>query len=106
MARGVVGDAGLIVLDEPTAAVDPLGEVELVRSLMAPELASVGQDAGKIVALRRRGGPPRRPPIVVSHRLGIARAADRIITGCTGRRTRPRSSHATCVRQSARDLSL
>jgi ATP-binding cassette subfamily B protein len=65
IARGVVGQGGLVVLDEPTAAVDPLAEVELVRRLLA-----LG-----------RG----RTAIIVSHRLGIARNADRILVLDRGR---------------------
>lgn len=59
IARGVLPDSGLIVLDEPTAAIDPLAEVDLVKRLL-------GIGRGKTA-------------IVVSHRLGIARAADRIL---------------------------
>ena len=65
IARGVLGASGLIVLDEPTAALDPLGEVEIVRRMLA-----LGRD---------------RTAIVVSHRLGIARAADRILVLDEGR---------------------
>lgn len=59
VARGAVANPGLIVMDEPTAAIDPLAEVDLVRRLLA---------LGRV-----------RTAIVVSHRLGIARAADRIL---------------------------
>lgn len=65
VARGALSRAGLIVLDEPTAATDPLAEVEIVRRLLALGHA--------------------RTAIVVSHRLGIARAADRIIVLDHGR---------------------
>lgn len=65
IARGVLPETGLIVLDEPTAAIDPLAEVDLVRRLL---------DLG-------RG----RTAIVVSHRLGIARMADRILVMEAGR---------------------
>ena len=65
IARGVLPESGLIVLDEPTAAIDPLAEVDLVRRLL--ELG--------------RG----RTAIVVSHRLGIARMADRILVMEEGR---------------------
>jgi ATP-binding cassette subfamily B protein len=53
------------VLDEPTAAIDPLSEVDIVRRLLA---------------LGRNG-----TAVVVSHRLGIARAADRILVLEAGR---------------------
>lgn len=59
IARGLVRRSGLIVLDEPTAAIDPVAEVELIRRLVA---------LGK-----------GRTAVVVSHRLGIARLADRIL---------------------------
>lgn len=65
IARGLLARSGLIVLDEPTAAIDPLAEVELVRRLLA-----LGKD---------------RTTIVVSHRLGIARLADRILVMDQGR---------------------
>lgn len=59
LARGMLPAAGLVVLDEPTAAIDPVAEVDIVRRLLA----------------FGRG----RTAVVVSHRLGIARAADRIL---------------------------
>lgn len=65
IARGVVGHNGFLVLDEPTAALDPVAEVALVRGLMA-----LGRD---------------RTAVVVSHRLGVARMADRILVMDAGR---------------------
>jgi ABC-type multidrug transport system fused ATPase/permease subunit len=65
VARGVLPQAALVVLDEPTAAIDPLSEVDIVRRLLA---------------LGRNG-----TAVVVSHRLGIARAADRILVLEAGR---------------------
>lgn len=59
VARGAAADPGLLVMDEPTSAIDPVAEVEVVRRLLA-----LGR---------------QRTAIVVSHRLGIARAADRIL---------------------------
>ena len=59
LARGMLPAAGLVVLDEPTAAIDPVAEVDIVRRLLA----------------FGRG----RTAVVVSHRLGIARASDRIL---------------------------
>jgi len=59
VACGVVGHNGFLVLDEPTAALDPVAAVDLVRGLMA-----LGRD---------------RTVVVVSHRLGVARMADRIL---------------------------
>lgn len=65
IARGLLPRSGLIVLDEPTAAIDPLAEVELVKRLL-----SLGEG---------------RTAVVVSHRLGVARLADRILVMDEGR---------------------
>lgn len=65
IARGVVGRRPFLVLDEPTAAMDPLAEVDLVRKLLA-----LGRE---------------RTAVVVSHRLGVARMADRILVMDGGR---------------------
>ncbi|WP_375758895.1 ATP-binding cassette domain-containing protein [Corallococcus exercitus] len=65
IARGLLARSGLIVLDEPTAAIDPVAEVELVKRLL-----TLG--AG-------------RTAIVVSHRMGIARVANRILVMEDGR---------------------
>ncbi len=65
VARGVLPGAGLVVLDEPTSAIDPLAEVDIVRRLLA-----LGRS---------------HAAVVVSHRLGIARAADRILVLDEGR---------------------
>lgn len=65
IARGLLARSGLIVMDEPTAAIDPVAEVELVKRLLA-------LGAG-------------RTAIVVSHRLGIARVANRILVMEDGR---------------------
>lgn len=59
IARAAVRDSRLLVLDEPTAALDPQHETELYRSFR--ELAQ-----GRTV-------------LFVSHRLGWARFADRIL---------------------------
>lgn len=59
MARAFVRDAQLIVLDEPTAALDPRAELEVF---------------GKFVELVRG-----KTALLISHRLGSARLADRII---------------------------
>jgi ABC-type multidrug transport system fused ATPase/permease subunit len=65
IARAAVRDARLLVLDEPTAALDPQHETELYRSFR--ELAE-----GRTV-------------LFVSHRLGWARHADRIVVLRDGR---------------------
>ncbi|WP_314586348.1 ABC transporter ATP-binding protein [Paenibacillus terrigena] len=65
LARAVVRDTPLLVLDEPTAAIDPQHEMDLYHTFR--EMAQ-----GKTVLL-------------VSHRLGWARYADRIVVlreGC------------------------
>ena len=65
LARAFFRDAGLLVLDEPTAALDPLAELALFERFA--ELA-----AG-------------RTAIMVSHRLGAARLADRVLVMQGGR---------------------
>ena len=59
IARGLVRDAKILILDEPTAALDPKTENELVRSL---------RDATK-----------GRLVVVIAHRLSTVRMADTII---------------------------
>lgn len=58
IARGILKDCSLLVLDEPTSAVDPLQEYELYHTFL--EAA--------------RG----RLAVIVTHRLGLARSCDRI----------------------------
>lgn len=65
IARAALREARLLVMDEPTAALDPQHESELYRSFR--ELA-----AG-------------RTALIVSHRLGWARFADRIVVLREGR---------------------
>lgn len=59
IARALVREAPIVVLDEPTAALDPKAEAEIYRQF------------GEMT----RG----RTAILISHRLGSARLADRII---------------------------
>ncbi|UQZ87460.1 putative multidrug resistance ABC transporter ATP-binding/permease protein YheI [Paenibacillus konkukensis] len=65
IARAMLRGGELIVLDEPTAAIDPANEAELFRQFR-----------------RLSGG---KTSIVISHRLGWARYADRILVLDQGR---------------------
>ena len=65
IARAYLRDAQLVVLDEPTAALDPRAEVAVYRQFRA---AAAGRCA-----------------VFISHRLGSARLADRIIVLREGR---------------------
>ena len=65
IARAYFRDASVLVLDEPTAALDAKGEVEVYRSF-------TDMSRGKSV-------------ILISHRLGCARLADRIVFLDAGR---------------------
>jgi ABC-type multidrug transport system fused ATPase/permease subunit len=65
LARAFFRDAGLLVLDEPSAALDPLAELALFERFV--DLA--------------RG----RTAVMISHRLGAARLADRIVVLREGR---------------------
>ncbi|MCL4507586.1 MAG: ABC transporter ATP-binding protein/permease [Chloroflexi bacterium] len=68
IARGVLPESGLLVMDEPTAAIDPVAEVDIVNRLLS----------------HCRDGDGRTT-VVVSHRLGVSRFADRIIVMDQGR---------------------
>lgn len=59
IARGIYKRCGLIVLDEPTAAIDPMQEHELYQTFL---------DAAK-----------DKIAVIVTHRLGLARACDKIV---------------------------
>jgi ATP-binding cassette subfamily B protein len=65
LARAFYRDAGLVILDEPTAALDPRAEQALFD-----RFAELMQD---------------RTAIMISHRLGSARHADRILVMDDGR---------------------
>jgi ATP-binding cassette subfamily B protein len=65
VARAYLREAQIVVLDEPTAALDPRAEVEVYRQFAQ---AAAGRCA-----------------VLISHRLGSARLADRIVVlrhGC------------------------
>ena len=59
IARGVLRETPILILDEPTAALDPQTENALMRSLLAAR-------KGRLV-------------VVISHRLSTVRLADRIV---------------------------
>ena len=64
IARGLYKHHNIIILDEPTAAIDPLEETYLYQSFAK---ISKGKTA-----------------IIITHRLGAAKIADRIILLCDG----------------------
>lgn len=65
IARGLFKDSELIVLDEPTSALDPLVEYEILSRFL--ELAR------------------DRTSVIISHRVGICRTADKIVVMKDGR---------------------
>lgn len=65
IARGIFKDAPVIILDEPTAALDPMTEYEILTDFMHIS----------------RG----KTSIMISHRIGICTAADRVIVMKDGR---------------------
>ena len=72
IARGLVRDAGVLILDEPTAALDPRTENRLVASL--------------------RSAARNRLVVVIAHRLSTIKTADRIVF-LDGGRIRDVGSH-------------
>lgn len=73
IARAAYRNADILALDEPTAALDPMAEVDIFR---------------RFSNLARH-----RTTLLVSHRLGMARLADRIIVVEHGRITEDGSHH-------------
>jgi len=65
LARGLYRSSELIILDEPTSAIDPIEETKLYK-----KFAEISQ--GKIA-------------VIVTHRLGSAKIADRILLMDSGR---------------------
>ena len=59
VARGLFRQSQFVVFDEPTAAIDPVAEVEMIRELLTKDAS--------------------RATLVISHRLGVARLCDRIL---------------------------
>ncbi|MBE3577772.1 MAG: ABC transporter ATP-binding protein [Limnochordales bacterium] len=78
LARAFLRDADLVVLDEPTAAMDPLAELALFERFI--ELVQ------------------GRTAIMISHRLGAARLADRIFVMRDGRVVEEGTHHALMAR--------
>jgi ABC-type multidrug transport system fused ATPase/permease subunit len=78
IARAYLRDAQIVVLDEPTAALDPRAEVEVYRQFSR---AATGKCA-----------------VLISHRLGSARLADRIVVLSEGRIVEE-GDHSTLLRQ-------
>ncbi|HWI65736.1 MAG TPA: ABC transporter ATP-binding protein, partial [Symbiobacteriaceae bacterium] len=77
LARAFVRDAQLLVLDEPTAALDPRAELDLF---------------GKFVELATG-----KTAVLISHRLGVTRLADRILV-LDGGRLAEAGTHAELIR--------
>ena len=66
MTRALIRkDSRIIILDEPTAALDPIAEAELYR-----EFARLTED---------------KTTLLISHRLGIASVVDRVLVFDDGR---------------------
>ena len=65
VARGLFRRSQFVVFDEPTAAIDPVAEVEMIRELLTKDAS--------------------RATLVISHRLGVARLCDRILVLDEGR---------------------
>lgn len=65
IARGIFKDAPVIILDEPTAALDPIIEYEILTDFM-----NISKE---------------KTSIIISHRIGICTAADRVILMKDGR---------------------
>lgn len=79
LARSIFGGAPVLILDEPTAALDPISEHRLYELF-----GSIGEAAGATV-------------IQITHRLGAAVSADEIIV-LDGGQAAQRGSHAELLR--------
>ena len=85
IARAAYRQASLLALDEPTAALDPLAEVDVFR-----RFANLSKD---------------RTTLLISHRLGMARLASRIIVLENGKVTED-GTHANLVRSNGHYAEL
>ena len=65
VARGLFRSCQIVVFDEPTAAIDPIAEVEMIRELLRKDESHA--------------------TLIISHRLGAARLCDRILVLDDGR---------------------
>ena len=73
LARAAMREPDILVLDEPTAALDPQAEADLLRRML------------QVAGGRGDGGARARITLVVSHRLGLARLCDRVVVLDAGR---------------------
>ncbi|MGQ0777111.1 MAG: ABC transporter ATP-binding protein [Pseudonocardiales bacterium] len=84
VARGLYRDAPLLVVDEPTAALDAKAEHAVFRSLQSlssrQSLSRAGRGSGD-------GAGPTRTTVLITHRLANIRHADQIIVMDHGRIT-------------------
>jgi len=83
LARGVFRGAGVLVLDEPTAALDPLAELAVFERFAA---LTGERGRGACRGTRARlGQGPAVTAVLVSHRLGMCRLVDRVLVLRRGR---------------------
>ena len=91
VARGLFRQSQFVVFDEPTAAIDPVAEVEMIRELLTKDES--------------------RTTLVISHRLGVARLCDRILVLDEGqlverRHTRRVTCHGWIIRRNVERTSV